>query len=339
MAHAPTPPVTPERILDHAWGFARTRALATAVELDLFTLVAAGKRTPETLAQATGATSRGIRMLGDALTSLGLLSKDAGGYALAPDAALFLSRSSPASIADFIAFGAREIDESWAELTRCVKTGKPVKAVDRPVEGIPLWHALVDALFPVNYQAARLVGEELARRHPGKVVRLLDVAAGSGVWGIGAALANPRVSVVAADLPETLEHTKRWVAKTGVASRVTLLPGDLRSTDYGAAAYDAAVLGHICHSEGPVHAPRLLEKVAKALRPGGTVFVAEFVPDEGRAAPPIPLLFALNMLVHTTDGDTWPFSQYRAWLEGAGFRDVVSLPAPAPSPLIVATRS
>ena len=340
-AHAPTPsaaPATPERIFQLGWGFGVTQALVAAIELDLFGAIAAGARDVRAVATAIRASERGTAMLVDAMAAFGLVEKRRDGLALAPDAATFLLRSSPAFMGDFLALHGREIAQRWQGLTECVRTGRPATALDRPSEGIPFWKRLVDGLFPVGFAAAQVVGRELARRHPTGEIRVLDVAAGSGVWGFGAALAEPRVRPTAQDLPETLEHTRAWAQRTKLEGRVGYLPGDLRTVDFGAAAFDAAVLGHICHSEGAAHTQRLLQKVARALRPGGTIVIVEFVPDEGRASPPAPLLFALNMLVHTTEGDAFTASQYRTWLEAAGFRDVTSLPAPAPSPLLLATR-
>jgi hypothetical protein len=140
------------------------------------------------------------------------------------------------------------------------------------------------------------------------------------------------------DLPETLEHARRFVERTGLASRTDFLAGDLRTVDFGASRFEAATLGHILHSEGAEHSRRLLSKTAKALVPGGTLVIAEFLPDPDRNGPPLPLLFALNMLVHTSEGDTFTVPQLTAWLEEAGFTDVRTVPAPSPSPLVFATR-
>src|SRR5205823_7806122 len=127
---------------------------------------------------------------------------------------------------------------------------------------------------------------------------------------------------------ETLESTRRWVERMHVGDRVSYLAGDLREVEFGKDAFEAAVYGHILHSEGAEHSKTLIAKTAKALTKGGTLVIAEFTPDEGRASPPIPLLFALNMLVHTSEGDAFTFSEVRSWLEAAGFKDVAQLPAP-----------
>jgi len=331
---------TPERILQYAWGFAATHALGSAVELDVFSHVAQGKTSPAALARAVGGEERPVRMLCDALVGLGLLTRTgaAGPLGLAPDAAVFLAKGSPAYLGDFIVFHAGPLMDGWRSLTETIRSGRPPIALDKPSEAQPFWDRLVDALFALNVRAAMQVGEELARRYPGKALALLDVAAGSGVWGLGAALANPGIRVTATDLAPTLEHTKRFVERTGLGARTELLPGDLRTLDLGVARYDAAVLGHILHSEGPEHAKRLVERVGRAIRPGGTLVIAEFVPAPDRNGPPMPLLFALNMLVHTTDGDTFTAPQMTAWCEAAGFRDVVEMPAAAASPLLLATK-
>lgn len=347
MATAPVPPVggtvTPERIMQMAWGFSITRVLATALELELFRHVADGKTTPADIAKACAATPRGIAMVVDAMVGLGLLIRAGAGrdapVSLAPDADLFLVKGKPSYVGDFILFHSHFIDAQWRSLTEVVRTGKPVVALDKPAEGVPVWHDLVDALFAVGFKAAQQVGVELGRRHPGKAIRLLDVAAGSGVWGIGAATTNPNVRATFQDLPETLTHTKRWVERMGLAARAEYLPGDLRQVDFGTARFDAVTLGHICHSEGAEASRALLAKVAKATTPGGTLVIAEFVPNADRNGPPLPLLFALNMLVNTTVGDTFTFPEYAAWLTAAGFKDARQIEAPSPSPLIVATKA
>jgi len=286
-------------------------------------------------------------MLANTMVGLGLMTVAGKGgarrYALAPDAEAFLVQDRPSYLGDFVLFHAQLLDDHWKQLTASVRTGRPGTAVDRPDQGVALWHRLVDALFPLNHAAASALGKELARLHgpaagsgPGEV-RVLDVAAGSGVWGIGAAQADPRVRVVAQDLAESLEHTRRWVRRMGLEERFEFLAGDLRQVDFGTKRFDAVLLGRICHSEGAEHTRSLFAKAARALKPGGTIAIAEFLADEDRDGPPQALLFALNMLVHTTEGGTFTVPELRTWLAAAGFGNVRTMEAPAPSPLILAT--
>ncbi|HEX5324133.1 MAG TPA: methyltransferase, partial [Capsulimonadaceae bacterium] len=81
-----------------------------------------------------------------------------------------------------------------------------------------------------------------------------------------------------------------------------------------------------------------LKKVYAALAPGGTIAIAEMVPNDERTGPPFPLIFAVNMLVNTEKGDTYTFGELSQWLREAGFTDCRTLDAPGPSPLILATK-
>jgi O-methyltransferase domain len=99
-----------------------------------------------------------------------------------------------------------------------------------------------------------------------------------------------------------------------------------------------ATLGHILHSEGEARSRALLRKVFAALAPGGTVAIAEFLVNADRTGPANGLIFAVNMLINTDQGDAFSFEQIRGWLHEASFRDARTLDAPGPSPLILATR-
>jgi hypothetical protein len=127
------------------------------------------------------------------------------------------------------------------------------------------------------------------------------------------------------------------VARHGLAERLQTSPGDLLEADFGR-GHSLATIGHILHSEGPERSRRLLKKVYDALAPGGTVAIAEFMPNADRTGPSNALIFTVNMLVHTTEGDTFTFKEMSAWLREAGFRNPRLLDAPAPSPLVLATK-
>jgi ubiquinone/menaquinone biosynthesis C-methylase UbiE len=131
--------------------------------------------------------------------------------------------------------------------------------------------------------------------------------------------------------------TKRITNKFGVHDRLDFIEGDLSEANFET-GYDLATLGHILHSEGEQRGRRLLKKVFRALRSGGTIAVAEWLVNDHRTKPLHSLMFAVQMLVNTEKGNTFSFNEIKAWLEDAGFKKVRKLQAPGPSPLILATK-
>jgi len=256
----------------------------------------------------------------------------------APDADFFLVKDKPSYIGPFLQLHANRISEAWRGLRAVARGEEPPRHVDRPDDGAELWPELVDSLFAMNFAAAQVLGSELARLHPDGSLRVLDVGAGAAVWSIGCARVEPRVRATALDLEGTLPSARAHVERFELTSRFDYLAGDLRELDFGEQRFEAVVLGHICHAEGRANTRKLLAKCARALVPGGTLAIAEFVPDDDRSGPVGPLLFALNMLVNTTDGDTFTLADFREMCAECGLRDVRTLDAPAPSPLILATR-
>ncbi len=170
--------------MQFAWGFGITQALATAIDLDLFTHIDRGAATTAELVEGS-VRPDAVRRVLDAMVAAGLVERDGDRHALAPDADAFLVRGKPSFLGDFVVFHARDIASRWSALSDVVRTGAPERSVDRPEDGGEFWKRLVDSLFAVNFRAAQVVGRELARLHPEGTIRLLDVACGSGVWGIG----------------------------------------------------------------------------------------------------------------------------------------------------------
>lgn len=332
----------PERIFQTLVGYQLLYALASALDLHVFTHVAEGKATLPTLEAATGASRRGLERLLDVLVASGLLTREGMGtdacYRLMPESEVFLVESRPSYLGDYICFTAFRLNEQWRHLTECICTGTPVTTLEDPEEATAFWDEIVDLLFPWNYPLAAYAGRELHRIRSEEAPRLLDLAAGSGVWGIAAAQANSALRVVAFDLPGVLGHARQNAERFGVSERFEFRVGDIRQEMLGEAEFEAAILGQICHFEGQAYNRRLLSKVAHALKPGATLIIADSLPNDDRSGPLFTLLYALVMLISTTEGDTYTFAEYESWLREAGFRDIRQLEAIGQK-LVLATRA
>ena len=189
----------------------------------------------------------------------------------------------------------------------------------------------------MSYHVAQELAAHLDLQASLAPVSVLDLAAGSGVWGIALAQSSAHVTVTAVDWPAVLPVTRATVARFGLTDRFAFHQGDLQEADFGS-GHNVATLGQILHSEGVDRSKALLQKTFRALAPGGTIAIAEFLVNADRTGPVPSLIFAVNMLVNTDCGNTFSFEEINGWLAEAGFVDARTLATHGPSPLILASR-
>ncbi|BAU12394.1 O-methyltransferase family 2 [Leptolyngbya sp. NIES-3755] len=331
-------PVTPDRLMQFVFGYAPPLMIEAAIEHRVFDVLDEGAKTVEQLSQATGASIRGLRILLDALVALEFLARDAEQqYKLTPESAAFLVSTKPSFQGGLFRHTSHQLLPKWLELTEIVRTGKPAMAVNHEAVGTEFFQQFVNDIFPLSYPAAQVLAEVLQVAQTQSSMRVLDLAAGAGVWGITIAQASPQVYVSAIDWAGVIPVTQGNIDRLGLSDRVKCIAGDLLTTDFGT-AYDLAILGHILHSEGEIRSRQLLKKVFEALAPGGTIAIAEWLMNDDRTGPANAAIFAVNMLVNSEEGDTYSFGEINSWLTQIGFINARTIEAPGPSPLILAMK-
>jgi ubiquinone/menaquinone biosynthesis C-methylase UbiE len=331
--------VTPERIMQMAWAYAPPLMVGAGVRLGIFDLLDRSAKSSGEVAKETQTAERGARILLNGLVGIGLLAKNSSGkYSLTAESSAFLVSTKPGFQGGLFKHIDTQLIPKWLGLHEIVRTGKPKRLVNEEKEGAAFFQQFVEDIFPMSFGAASALADALKIGEAKGPVSVLDLAAGSGVWGIALAKKSPQVRVTAVDWPDVIPVTKRVAQKHGVGDRFTYVEGDLNSADFGS-GHDVATLGHILHSEGEARSRELLKKTAKALKSGGTIAIGEFLANEDRSGPPNAMIFAVNMLVNTSEGDTFTFGEIASWLKDAGFKDTRTLDAPGPSPMILATKA
>ncbi len=192
---------SPALFFDTISAYQRTEALRAAIELDLFSLVAAGRQTATELADACQAAPRGIRILADYLTIIGFLHKHGDRYELTADAKVFLDRESPAYLGGAVSFMlAPGLRESFQQLTAAVRRGGTAVSDEGTVShDNPIWVEFARAMAPLMQMPAQLLAG-LVGGDTGQPLRVLDVAAGHGLFGITIADHYRQAHVTAAGL-------------------------------------------------------------------------------------------------------------------------------------------
>ena len=330
--------VTPERIMQFAWAYAAPLIIEAGIRHRVFDELDTGAKSLDELQSATGASARGLSTLANALVGLNLLQKDADGrYSLTPESAAFLVRSKPSFMGGLILHTSAHLIPRWLHLNEVVRTGVPVRAVNQEETGSTFFEDFVVDIFPLSYPAAKALAAYLNLSAAAAPVSVLDLAAGSGVWGIALAQSSQQVHVIAVDWPGVLPTTQKTVGQFGLTGQYEFSAGDLLEADFGS-EHHIAILGHILHSEGEKRSRALLKKTFKALASGGTIAIQEYLVNKDRTGPANGLLFAVNMLINTDEGGTFSFEEISDWLREAGFVDSRTLDWAGVSPLILATK-
>ena len=321
-------PVNPGLVFEMLNAYQRTAALKAAIDLDLFRAVGEGPGDVASIASRCSASERGIRILCDFLTINGVLVKEDGRYRHSPTSAAFLDPRSPSCLASIAQFLTNpEMRGTYDNLAEIVRTGRTILPGDGSVEPEnPLWVQFAESMAPMMAPMVGPLGAIVLEGNAGPM-RVLDIAAGHGLFGIEVAKQNPQAHVTGLDWAPVLRVALDNARKAGVHDRYTMLPGSAFEVDFNG-PYDAVLLTNFLHHFDKPTCVGLLHKIKAALRPGGQCATLEFVPNEDRVSPPTPAAFALTMLTSTAAGDAYTLSELTGMYDEAGFKGMRAHPIP-----------
>ena len=326
--------ISPALLVDTMFAFRKTASIKAALEIDVFSMICDGADTVAALAAKSGASERGLRVLCDFLTVQGFLTKTGNTYQPTPSTRAFLDRRSPAFLGGAIEFVAAPEMESLflSDPAGFVRNGGSVGLANIAADN-PVWVKFARGMGSFTRSSAVAMAQEVASwpRHPKKV---LDIAAGPGLFGIEIAKAVPDAEIVAVDWQAVLELSKENALKAGVAERYRALAGSAFDIDWGS-DFDLILLPNFLHHFDMETCVGLLKKIKASLTPEGRVLGVEFVPNEDRVSPPFAASFAWEMLGGTPKGEAYTARELADMARGAGFRDatVKALP-PSPASLV-----
>ena len=308
---------TPERFFNAINAYEQTEAIKTAIELEIFAAIAEGKTTAAAIGERCKAAERGVRILCDFLAIHGFVTKDKSGYGLAPDTAMFLNRHSPAYIGGAIEFMlTARIRKGHELLTEAVRHGGTALGRGTLEPENPDWVEFARAMMPLMSYPAEIMAAEL--RRGGESKKVLDIAAGHGMFGIAVARHNPTAEIYAADWQNVLAVAQENARGAGIAERHHLIPGDAFETEFGD-GYDLILITNFLHHFDIPTCTQFLRKVHGALAPGGRAAIVDLVPNPDRISPPTAAAFSMMMLTTTPSGDAYTLPEYEQMTRDAGF--------------------
>lgn len=331
--------LSPRPVMRILGDFANSQILDAALEYDFFTLIHNGAQRADDVAREAGTDPRATRIVLDGLIALALIEKKDGCYSLLPVSEAFLVKDKPSYMGDF-----RHVTlalwDGMAHLKQSLKTGKPLSRMDTGSE-LQVWEKLVFGIIPIAEPVAKALCDLLDIGVSRKGLRVLDIAGGSSIFGMTILSRDPSAQVTQLDWPNVNAVAKKLNRERGLEGKIRFIDGEHRSATIAADYYDLILASNFCRFESPKGNQELFQKAYAALKPGGSLVVNDFLPNEERTGPTFALRFSVYTLTHTPEGECWSLSQYSDWLKTAGFKIIEThsdLPKTLPGTTLIVAR-
>jgi SAM-dependent methyltransferase len=332
--------VTPDHILEVAQGFRGAKALLSAVELDVFTVLADGPLELEHLSAQLGLNARGARDFLDALVALGMLVRPHNGrYGNSAETDLYLDRNKPTYVGGVLESSNTRLYGVWGTLTTALRTGKPQCEKSAAGNFAPLYadEMLREAFVSSMTAQTRSVAKALAIKFPWQDrSTLIDIGTAQGCLPVEIAHAHPHITGGGFDLALLEASFARYVGEHGLANRLRFYPGDFFNGPLPTA--DVLVLGRVLHNWDLAAKKMLLKKAYDALPPDGTLIVYERLIDDERCVNAVGLLSSLNMLLTSTGGFDFTGAECIGWMHEIGFRGIRLEPLTTEQSMVVGVK-
>ena len=331
---------TPEKIMHLGTAFWGSKTLLSAVELEVFTILATGPMDAETLRKRLGLHERSALDFFDALVALGMLERQDGLYSNTPETALYLDKAKPSYIGGFLAMMNARLYGFWGNLTEGLKTGLPQNEAK---DGKNIFDVLYsDPAKLASFMQAMTgvsmgTSKAIAQKFPWKDYKtLIDVGSAQGGLIVEVGQAHPHLTGGGFDLPVTGPIFEEYVASFGLGERFKFIPGDFFTDDLPSA--DVLSMGHILHDWDLEQKKTLIRKAYDALPEGGVLLVFEGIIDDERRENAFGLLLSLTMLIETSGGFDYTGADCCGWMKEAGFRETRVEHLAGPESMVIGTK-
>jgi precorrin-6B methylase 2 len=332
------PQLTPEKILQTGLAFWPAKTLLSAIEMGLFTELAHGPESFDSLSGRMGLHPRSARDFLDALVALGFLERSGDRYSNTPETSLFLDRKKPSYVGGILEMANHRLYPFWGHLTEALRTGQPQNEIKSGGPG------LFETLYAEPARLAEFLAAMTGLSHGANLAiarqfpwtdysTFVDVGTAQGDLAAQIALANPHLRGTGFDLPEVAPIFEEYVAAVGVADRLVFAPGSFFEQEFPKA--DVVLMGHILHDWDLPTKQMLIGKAFDAVPEGGALVVYESIIDDDRSKNAFGLMMSLNMLIETPGGFDYTGADCAGWMTAAGFSETRVEPLVGPDSMVI----
>ncbi len=337
-----SPNLTPEKIMQTGLAFWPAKVLLSAIEMNLFTELAAGPEEFTSLSGRLGLHARGARDFLDTLVALGFLTRTGSAYANTPETALFLDRRKPSYVGGLLEMANARLYPFWGRLTEALRTGLPQnEARDNPDDSFfsRLYADPARLREFLSAMSGLSRGSNIGIAHKiswANYKSFADVGTAQGDLAVQIALANPHLTGIGFDLAAAAPIFEEYIAAHQLSGRLRFQPGDFFNQPLP--SVDVITMGHILHDWNLEQKRMLIAKAYAALPPGGAFIAYDAMIDDNRSQNAFGLMMSLNMLIETPGGFDYTTADCIGWLKEAGFREAHAEHLVGPDSMVVAIK-
>ena len=311
----------PGTLLETSGYYWKTCTLHAGVKLNIFTVISQNSLSADDISKEIHADPKGVFVLLNALSSMGLITKTGDLYSNSSAALTFLNKDSPKYIG-FMIMHHHYLMESWSKMDKAVCDGKPVRTRSSFSDEKKRESFLL-GMFNIGMAIAPDISKELDLKG---CTNLIDFGGGPGTYAIHFCLNNPELKAKVYDLPTTRPFAEKIINRFNVSDRVKFLDGNFIEEDFNYKnEFDVAWLSHILHGEGPEDAEMIISKAVSGLKPGGKIFIHDFIMNNNMDGPLFPALFSINIFLGTDNGRSYSEAQIFSMLRNQGIKDIQRL--------------
>ena len=340
--------ISPDPVFQIVTGFWASKALMSAVELELFTKLSGGKQmTLKELQEALEMEARPTDVFASALASLGLLQvtkKESSQrlFANSPVSEMFLDKSKSSYMGEIVIMFDKRLYKAWDKLVESLKSNKPVNAADgggpesifdqaKSKQAIEQIQRFTHAMHGVSIGPAM----QLPRMYDfSKHMRMMDIGGGSGVYAIQVVKANPNMTATVLDLEPVCQVAEQYIKIHNLQDKVKTKPLDFFKEDIPT-GYDVAFLSLIVHDYSEEKGIALLKKIYNSLTNDGVVVISEWLLNDEKSGPAASALMGLNMIIETYGGKNYSYVEIADMLNQAGFKRAEKNSLAGPAELVI----
>jgi len=312
------PPVIIYRMLG---GCIASFALKTALDLDIFTILAKGVNEIDKIAMEIETDKRATGILLDALQVFDLIRKEGEKYYLTPISNTYLVKGKDTYFGYFRFTFFSMLQGIW-HLKEVLKSGRAVETLHLEDTTSNVWEGQALGLSGFTAPSARYLAKILEEKGI-KGVKILDFGGGSGIFGATLIQAQPENEAVQLDLPQVNCVAKEFLKSRGIdLRRMNFWDGDCLTYPLPKEAFDIVILSNICHFEDKMGNINLFKRMWQTLKSGGYLVINDFFLNEDGLGPRFSLIFRVYILANTPSGGVYRFSDYEYWLKEAGYKEI-----------------